>query len=335
LLPLSGDKDGDGELEADGPFGDESTPGPWDRRRDVRIFGKTKVPMGHGLQSDDGCKANMPWAWTGGGIPAGTFFLSPTKAEAYGKLKSEGVEEVEGESFTDAVGKDSDLKLFPYPSTPPPLDCDCKAMEQAFTAGSSSKDPLPQGTPCPPTASKVYTAADSESTERVFGSCEALRGWVPPEAETLVKAIQADGVCALQVPGDVLFRWPPSADDLRNGRGPALRLLTGERVVGVTLIARAVERPFSLGGFVLQAGVEYDESLRDVPWLKPVPLTREWREVTFRLVESQNVKAAAPLAAIALFPDLSQHFTNAENAFAAPGGPAWEVRRIELLYDRK
>lgn len=55
----------------------------------------------------------------------------------------------------------------------------------------------------------------------------------PPVALTSDCAEMWAGRCALQVPGDVLLRWPSSADELRNGRGPALRLQTEERIAGV------------------------------------------------------------------------------------------------------
>lgn len=333
LLPLSGDMDGDGILDSAGPFGDQPTPGPWDRRRDLRIFGTTELPWGHGLQSDDSCKANAPWGWTGDSVPKGTFFTSPVKGDAFDKLKQHGLDDDMDASFkADPYDKDSDLKLFP--PKPVSLACDCKAMEGAFKDGGAGADPLPLGSPCPSEVQKLFTAEDRVTTPRVFESCDAMRAWVPEQAQRLVSEVMRDGACALRVPGDVLLRWPPSADELRNGRGPGLWLATGERITGVRLSARAVDSPFSLGGFFLQAGTEYDESLEGVSWFKPIALGDRREAVTFLGAESRTGQAHGPLSVVVVLPDLSERLARREGAFDVPAGRPWEVQRIELLTDK-
>lgn len=334
LLPFSGDANGDGKLDDPAAFGDPPAPGPWDRRRDVRIYGTQATPPGHGLQGDDGCKANTPWGWTGGGIATGTFFLAPAQGEAYEALKAQGVVEDRDAGFApDPYWKDSDLDLFP--PKPAGLACNCLTMWHAFAYGCVSSDPLPAGPPC---GSKPAPAPPAERVlERsAFDTCAELRSWVPDEGRELVAETVDDGSerCALRIPAGMLLRWPRSAEDLPIGTAPALWLPGRQRIVGLRVHARAVDARFPLGGFSLQARIDYDESLERVPFFRPAALGPERTPIQFLLDAHPEYKAGLPPAAFVISPDPSETLAPGRPYRVAPGQP-WEVDRIELLSEKE
>jgi hypothetical protein len=330
LVSLSGDVDGDGTLDREGPFGDPPAAGLWDRRRDVRIFGKDEKSPGHGLQGDDGCKANTPWGWTGfGDARPGIFFLEPTSEPAWSELRSRGVIEDKGVVLArDPYGNDTDLNL--YPPTPGPLGCDCTVMHAAFVNPSASRDPLEEGAACVSEAAPRAATATIARTQ--WDTCRELREWVPEDAGERAgdQGEESAASCYLQLSGDVLLRWPPEGDaDALRGTAPSLRVAGGP-ITHVEVRARTRTGRLSLGGFFLQAGIEYDESLGRAPKLLPVTVGPEWTPVRFALNASPDFNPDAPPSVFVLSADPSSSLQPTRSG-RVPPGPSWEVDRITLL----
>jgi hypothetical protein len=332
LVSLSGDLDGDGVLDGAGAFGDPPRAGLWDRRRDVRLFGK-EGERGRALQGDDGCKANAPWGWTGfGDERAGVFFLEPTRDPAWSELKRHGVvEEKDAAIHPDPYGNDSNLHLFP--PAPLPLTCECDAMHAAFLDSNASPAPdgLPEGGPC--ARMEVLRAVEEVSVGRSeWDTCEELREWVPEGAESKVAdhGSEEPASCSLSLSGDVILRWPrEGAAQALGGMASPLGSAGGGRITHVSVRARSRGGALSLGGFFLQAGVEYDESLGNVPLLRPRQAGETWTTLKFALNASPYFRPGVPPALIVLSPDPSHALQPTENG-VVPSGPPWEVDRIEL-----
>jgi hypothetical protein len=330
LVSLSGDLDGDGVLDGLGAFGDLPRAGLWDRRRDVRLFGK-EGERGRALQGDDGCKANTPWGWTGfGDERPGVFFLEPTRDPAWSELRKRGVvEEKDAALHPDPYGNDSNLHLFP--PAPVPLTCACDAMHSAFVDSNASPAPdgLPEGATCART--EAAPVIETSVVRSEWDTCAELREWVPEGAESAVSdGGSEEAPCSLRLAGDVILRWPrEGAANALGGRASPLVSASGP-ITHVTVRARALADPFSLGGFFLQAGIEYDESLGNAPLLRPGPLGETWTTLKFALRASPYFRPGVPPSLLVLSPDPSHALQPTQNGLVPPG-PSWEVDRIAFL----
>lgn len=322
LVSLTGDRDGNGELDKRGEVA--SLPGLWDRRFDTRVYGRAATykglvdlePLGHALQSGNECKANLPWGWfgIGSGVPHGMFFLDPARLEARATLARYGVDEPPGGGvYVSNVYRDGKrIKgICPAPTTAV-FKCDCAHMKTAFDSSTSAgMDSLEAGPGCtlaPQELAPVVAAARVPPAAR-WSTCEELEQWVADddrEAVTRVGEPNQDS-CALRVTAGSYLRLPSNAERVPlAGVSRLPRLFNPEKYAAVRVTARAAAgASFDLGGFWLHRGGSYDDGMATVPFFRRQQLAPGgWQTVTLALDDSPHVRGGDDVVFLALGPDV-------------------------------
>jgi len=348
LVSLTGDRDGDGALDV--IDGVKSPAGLWDRRFDVRVFGRAAVYpgladgalVGHGLQSRDDCKANLPWGWFGveSNVPIGMFFLDPASPQARAMLAKHGVVEPAGDvAYISNVYKTGKPVQGCFPATAAVFKCDCAHMRTAFdSSAGSGLDLLEPGPGCPPVTPDLMPAIAAARMPPAarWSTCEELEQWVGEEERDFVTRVGEPGQasCAIRVSGGSYLRLPANAERVPlTAVGSLPRLFSPERYAAVRVTARAVDsESFDLGGFWLHRGGDYDDAMTRVPFFKRQRLAPgAWQTVSLALDDSPHV-GKDDVVFLALGPDVGPRIgvTSASDAEAPDFGDL-EIDSIELV----
>jgi len=349
LVSLTGDRDGDGQLDNSVAAG-ASEPGLWDRRFDTRVYGRAAgypqlgdgARIGHGLQSGDGCKANLPWGWFGmeSNVPHGMFFLDPARALARAMLARYGVEEPPGAEYVSNVYlKGTRIPGTSPVPTEPVFKCDCAHMMTAFDSSTAwGMDLLEHGPGCTLVARELAPAVVARVPRAArWTTCDELEEWVSEEEREAVERVGVpnDDSCALLVKGGTYLRLPSRADKIPLGDVSRLpRLFSPERYSALRVTARVAANAagYDLGGFWLHRGGNYDESMATVPFFARQPLVAgAWQTVNLVLGDSPHFRSADDVVLLAIGPDVGTRFavTSAEVEALEVGD--LEIDTIELV----
>jgi hypothetical protein len=344
LLSLTGDRDGDGEPDtpSDGTA-ELNHLGLWDRREDDRIYAQhaaftvvdangvaTRSELGHGLFGDAGCKANLPWGWSGDAvftapgrgfsvIPSGAFFLDPAglaQRETMVRLRYEGVVEPPKVRYVANVFLRDRRSPMTVPQPAARFQCSCEQMQRnVLDAGARGLDSLGFGERCAGSPQRVEARAGPSPTPPAerraalatrWDTCEELLQWVAPEDRDRVQTSGSGAAC-------VLLMKPAFAVPLLrpNDRGTVpLASVTSSVVIdpgshaGLQVRARRVGGTLDqLGGLWLHDGVSYHERLSDVPFFRPQPLPDgRWIEVVLDLADSPQFLPSSAVGFVSLGP---------------------------------
>lgn len=348
LVSLTGDRDGDGELDEEEP-GVPSPPGLWDRRFDTRVFGRAAsypqlgngTTIGHALQSADGCKANLPWGWHGSesNVPTGLFFLDPAHAQARATLAKYGVLEQPGTSYVSNVYLADTRVEGTFPPGPPDFDCSCDHMKAAFAvAPSNGMGPLELGPGCDliERAVRPSLAPRAPGVTR-WSTCEELEQWLAPDERTSIQKMGEpnDPGCYLVLGEESYLRLPARADGFPLSEVSRLPLLfKPDQYSAVRVRARATKESasFDLGGFWLHRGGTYEESMATVPFFARKRLRGgDWQESVLALGQSPHFRPGDDVVLLAVGQDVASRFAIASTEAETEQGGAFEIDSIELV----